>query len=210
MTGVNLAELAAFSLISAFTPGPNNIVAMSQSLLFGFRRSQPFLAGICVGVFIVLSLCALFSAGLLSAWQGGERVLRIIGGLYILWLAWSILASATARLEGDVKEEEVLSFERGLFLQFVNPKIILFGLTVFSGFLGSMLTFNFWILLAVIIFTAQTYIAISLWALAGQGISRFLAGRVASIIIAVVLALMLVVVAYDLSDIKTIIAGAIQ
>ena len=206
MTGINWAELAAFSLINAFTPGPNNITAMSQSVLFGFRRAQPFLIGVCTGVLLILLLCALFSAVLLNAWQDGEPVLRIIGALYMLWLAWSIITSATARLEGERDDEEVLSFERGLFLQFVNPKIILFGLTIFSGFMGSFLSFNFWLLLAVVVFTAQTYVAISFWALLGQALSRFLAGRVASIIIAIVLALMLVIIAYDLSGIKTIIA----
>jgi cysteine/O-acetylserine efflux protein len=207
MMGVSLGELAVFSLIWAFAPGPNNLVAMSQSLLFGFRRTQPFVIGVCIGVFIILLLCALFSAALLSAWQGAEQTLRIIGALYILWLAWSIISSATARLEGDTEDEEVLTFERGLFLQFVNPKLILIGLTVFSGFFGSILSFNIFILLAVLVFTAQTYIAVSLWAIAGQAISQFLAGRVASIIISMVLALMLAVIAYNLSGIEAIIRG---
>lgn len=205
MTGINLVELAIFSLISTFTPGPNNIAAMSQSVLFGVRRSQPFLIGICTGVFIVFTLCALFSVGLLAAWQGTEQTLRIIGALYILWLAWSIIASASARLEGDRDDEEVLTFERGLFLQFVNPKIILFGLTIFSSFLGGNLNFNFWILLLILVFTAQVYIAVNVWAFAGQAISRFLAGRIASIIIAIVLGLMLIAIAYDLSGIETIL-----
>lgn len=205
MASINFTELVTFMLINIFGPGPNNIASMSQSVLFGFKRTQPFLLGVCIGVFMVQILCALFSTALLSAWQGAEMVLRIIGSLYILWLAWSIIVSATSKLEGDNSYEEVLTFERGMFFQFINPKGILFGLTIFSSFLASEMKVNFWILAAAASIAILTYLSTSLWAFVGQAISRFLAGRVASIAISIILALLLVAIAFNLSGIEAII-----
>ena len=41
-----LTALAAFSLVSSITPGPNNLMLMASGANFGFRRTLPHMMGV--------------------------------------------------------------------------------------------------------------------------------------------------------------------
>lgn len=53
-----------YAVITAATPGPNNIMSMSNAGRLGFRRALPFNLGIWVGFTIVMVLCPLFCTAL--------------------------------------------------------------------------------------------------------------------------------------------------
>ncbi len=80
--------LISFVIITTYTPGPNNISSASMGVLYGYKRTLPYLFGIILGFFVVLSLCGLLSGFLREKIPAFEQVLRIVGALYILWLAW--------------------------------------------------------------------------------------------------------------------------
>lgn len=111
-----------YAVATAVTPGPNNIMSMSNGSRFGFRKALPFNLGIGVGFSVVMLLCTAFCS-LLSAFIPKIKLpMLILGGLYMLHLAWDTFRSG-ADIEDDFSRSGFLS---GLLLQFVNPKIYIY------------------------------------------------------------------------------------
>ena len=131
MTPSALSAFLAFTLITAFTPGPNTMLSLSTGVRRGFAGSVPVLLGIGTGFLCVMFLCGALVDCLSSLSQTFMTVMKYAGCLYIAWLAWHI---ATAG-EGDTGTGPGGDFVRGLLLQFVNVKIYMYGMTAFSGFL---------------------------------------------------------------------------
>ncbi len=127
-----ISAFLAFTFITAFTPGPNNILALSTGTRYGFRGSTPILTGICSGFFCVMLLCCVLVFSLASLSARFIAVMKYVGCLYIVWLAWKI---ATARPEEEGNPKPGTGFMTGFILQFINVKIIIYGLTAFSGFI---------------------------------------------------------------------------
>lgn len=108
-----------YAVAISATPGPNNIMSMSNGGRFGFRRALPFNLGIWVGISIVMLLCTAFCS-LLSAFIPKIKLpMLILGALYILYLAWETFRSSP-EIEDDFSSSGFIS---GIFLQFINPKI---------------------------------------------------------------------------------------
>ena len=91
--GIDLIPLVSFVLVTTFTPGPNNISSASMGVLYGYKDTVKYLAGIMVGFFLIMLLCAYVSSTLLKFLPSLEPGLRIIGSFYILWLAFGTARS---------------------------------------------------------------------------------------------------------------------
>ena len=193
---LDFLPLASFVLITIFTPGPNNISSASMGILVGYRKTLPYLVGIASGFFAVLLLCGWISKSLLEVFPTFENYLRIIGALYILWLAWHTYRASYEFKEGDQK---ALGFFNGLFLQIVNPKAIVFGLTLYGTFLAGI-EINFaTLLLTALIMGVIGFTAISTWTLFGAFIRTSLRNPVVRRTVNLILSLMLVAIAVDMS-----------
>lgn len=111
-----------YAVVTAATPGPNNIMSMSNGSRKGFRGALPFNLGILAGFSMVMILCTAFCS-LLSTWLPKIKTpMLIIGACYMLCLAWETFRSSDA-IEEDHSRDGFLS---GLLLQFVNPKIYIY------------------------------------------------------------------------------------
>lgn len=128
----NLTFLS-YALLMAFTPGPNNIMAMSNASKYGFRKSMRFNFGVLTGSFVIMACCAVFTSLVYQSIPQIEPVIRTAGAAYILLLAWNIWRDIP---RGDRKRAvETTSYLTGVSLQFVNVKIILIGVTSMSTFI---------------------------------------------------------------------------
>ena len=131
MTPTLLSAFWTYTLITALTPGPNNILALSAATSHGFRQSTRVLAGMSLGFLIVMLLCAGISFSLAVIDPAIVHWLSWAGAAYILWLAIKIATSPTSN---DSLEAKPISFWASFGLQFVNVKIILYGITALSTF----------------------------------------------------------------------------
>ncbi|PQZ52407.1 lysine transporter LysE [Bacillus sp. MYb209] len=122
-----------FVFVSSFTPGPNNFLAMTYAKQYGLKRSITFCLGVAFGFFIITSLCSFFNIVLINILPLIEFPLKFLGVAYMLYLAFKILTSK-GNTDTNEKSNKNL-FLVGIMLQFVNPKGILFGLTVVSTFI---------------------------------------------------------------------------
>lgn len=129
---MNYAAFFSYIILTAFTPGPNNIMSMTNAGKYGLKKSLPFNFGVLFGFLIVMSGCAAFSALLYELIPQVEPVMLRIGAAYILWLAWSVWRDKPhVRKKGLAQTNTVAS---GMLLQFVNVKVILYGITAMSSF----------------------------------------------------------------------------
>ncbi|AJH21358.1 LysE family translocator [Bacillus mycoides] len=122
-----------FVFVSSFTPGPNNFLAMTYAKQYGLKRSITFCLGVAFGFFIITSLCSFFNIVLINILPLIEFPLKILGVAYMLYLAFKILTSKGNTDTNEKSNKNI--FLVGIMLQFVNPKGILFGLTVVSTFI---------------------------------------------------------------------------
>ena len=169
----NFFAFMSYVVISSFTPGPVNIISMSNSSKYGFKKSIPFSAGATTAFFVIFSLCGFFSASLFHLIPSIESIMVYIGAAYILWLAYSIYTSKPKNDSQD--HRKTTSYIPGFLFQFVNPKGIIYAITTVATFVtpyykSGPIVFVFAATLSAIIFIAN-----SSWALFGTVFQKFLA-----------------------------------
>lgn len=122
-----VAAYFPYAAVNAFTPGPNNILSLHAVAQTGWRRGKNVLLGIAAGFLCVMILCGVFCWGLAQFIPGVSQFLTYIGAAYILWLAWHV-----ANSQPGGAAEQSASFLKGMALQFVNVKIYMYAITIFS------------------------------------------------------------------------------
>ena len=173
MESIDFVSLIPFVFITTFTPGPNNIACTSLAINFGIKKSMGFLYGIFLGFMSVLLLAGFFSNMLLKMIPGLEPIMRWIGAAYILYLAYGIL-KADYSFQQDNQQAQPFSFSHGFLLQFLNPKGIIYALTLYSAFLYSIIDMPRFIVLFAFTLSSIGFLSLLLWALFGKIISHFL------------------------------------
>ena len=125
----HLYDFLIYCFITAYTPGANNLLSMSNAIRLGFRRSVRFNFGILAGFAVVMSVCTAFSATLYSYLPKVKIIMQVLGASYMLYLAWKV-SKSSAELSADGGKEA--SFLSGMILQFANPKIYIYAITAMS------------------------------------------------------------------------------
>ncbi len=168
----NTYTFLIYIFVTAFTPGPNNIMSMSNAARLGFKKSFPFNLGILAGFSIIMPVCTLFSATLYQFIPKIKIYMLAVGALYMLYLAWKTWKSSS---DIGVSETKGASFGSGMFLQFINPKIYIYTITSMSTFVipvfdSTFVLVGFAFLLAFVAFTSTLT-----WAFFGSMFCRLLA-----------------------------------
>ena len=125
----HLYDFLIYCFITAYTPGANNLLSMSNAIRLGFWRSVRFNFGILAGFAAVMSVCTAFSATLYAFLPKVKMIMQILGAAYMLYLAGKVWRSS-AELRTDSGKEA--SFLSGMILQFFNPKIYIYAITAMS------------------------------------------------------------------------------
>lgn len=165
-----LYDFLIYCFLTAYTPGANNLLSMSNAIRLGFRRSVRFNLGILAGFAVVMSVCTAFSATLYSLLPRIKTAMQILGAAYMLYLAWKVWKSSS-ELSADGGQEA--SFLSGMVLQFANPKIYIYAITAMSLYIlpvyhSAAALVGFTVLLTVIGASGSF-----VWALFGAAFCRF-------------------------------------
>ncbi|EDF9813900.1 cysteine/O-acetylserine transporter [Salmonella enterica] len=186
MTPMLLSAFWTYTLITALTPGPNNILALSAANAHGFRQSIRVLAGMSLGFLVVMLLCAGIAFSLAVIDPAIIHLLSWVGAAYILGLAWKIATSPAADENARPKP---VGFWVSFGLQFVNVKIILYGITALSTFVLPQTQALNWVIGVSILLALIGTFGNVCWALAGHLFQRAFRhyGRQLNIILALLL-----------------------
>ncbi len=95
-----------------------------------------------------------------------------MGALYMIFLAVHILLSKPVE-EGQARNV-LNTFKAGFFMQFINVKVIVYGITVFSLFMMDIMDDPLSIGIAALALGMVGFTAASTWAIAGNIFRKFL------------------------------------
>jgi threonine/homoserine/homoserine lactone efflux protein len=189
----NLAAFVTYAIVTTFTPGPNNLMALANASKHGFRRSTGFNLGVGAGFLVLLSISEAFSAALYGLLPTVKPFMLALGAGYMLWLAWHVWRS---KPDETGSERTQLNFFTATVLQFINPKGVLYAVTLATTFLRPGVWTAPELMGIVVGLSALGVAATSCWALGGALFQRAMA-RHASVVNAI-MALLLVYCAVSL------------
>ena len=109
-----------FALSSTITPGPNNIMMMSSGVNYGVRASLAHLCGICLGFPAMVLLVGLGFGLIFTALPWLHTLIKVVGVVYLLWLAWKIAGSGAGQI--NTVQDKPLNFWQAAAFQWVNAK----------------------------------------------------------------------------------------
>ena len=166
-----LLALAAFAAAASITPGPNNVMVAASGANHGFRATLPHCAGIMVGFAVMTALVGLGVAGLLAASPGLAAVLRWVGLLWLLLLAWRI---ARAGAPGSGPARPPMGFWGAALFQWINPKAWMMALGADAAFVAPDDPLVAQVLLVALAFFVVGLPCVLLWAALGSAMRRLL------------------------------------
>ena len=165
--------LVGFSLVSAGTPGPNNVLLWASGATFGFRRTLPHIVGTALGIG-AMTLAVAAGVGLLVTSIPGLTVLmKLVGSAYLLLLAYRIAKGGST--DGTTVARPMNVVEATAF-QALNPKGWIFAFGAVTTFRPSEIP-----AIAGSLAVAGTMMVVILpcaaaWAVAGGAMSRLMSG----------------------------------
>ena len=126
-----LIPLILFGIAAGFSPGPNNIVTSHSAYNFGIKKTIPTMLGVVSGWTLLSILLLLGSGVLFTKFEYLQIVIKILGSIYLFYLAYKISFTVT---KSGKKVSKPVTFINTFFFQFVNPKSIIAGSTAVSLF----------------------------------------------------------------------------
>ena len=132
--------LALVCASGAISPGPSLAVVIRNTVKGG--RAQGVITGIGHG--LGLTIYAFIAVIGLSSILTGNKTLftsiQIAGSFWIIWIAYNMIRSSSKDLPDHHIKSGVKGFVEGFMISFLNPKILVFFVAVFSQFIHEELT----------------------------------------------------------------------
>ncbi len=161
-----IVSLLTYAIVASFTPGPNNIISMTNARSHGFKKTMRFIGGVAAGCLVIMLLSCYFNMVLTPFIPKIRFVMNIIGCLYLIYLAIKIMQSKSPHT--DDKAREFNTFYFGFIFQFMNPKVILYGITAVSTFVMPISTSHAQLISYSFLLTIVGICANMTWALFGS------------------------------------------
>lgn len=132
-----LAVYVAY-IVATASPGPSNMAIMATAMSRGRTAALALAAGVVTGSMFWATLAASGLSALLAASAEAVTVIRIAGGLYLLYLAFRSARAALAREPVAIPVTHAggagygALYRRGLLLHLTNAKAILAWIAIMS------------------------------------------------------------------------------
>ena len=159
------------SLVLTLMPGPDILFVLNQSLE---NKKSGFLIsiGLCSGL-VIHTLILMF--GLSVFIETNEYLinyLKYFGALYLFYLAY---VEFQTKLNKEIEPNSTNLFFRGLYMNLVNPKVLLFFIAYFPNFLFSeTIPVSLQFLILGSIFISQALIIFFIISIASNNLSSYL------------------------------------
>ena len=184
--------LVTFYFVMYVTPGPNNAMVLTSGVKFGFSKTIPHMSGITIGHVCQTIVVCLGLGKIFQMFPNIQNVLKIICGLYLLYLGYKIIGSFS-----KIKEDgsRPLKFYEASLFQLVNPKAWTISTMVASGFLPKDEKLIISILFISVTALIICPLSISVWAAFGTGIRNLVKNNKKKAIVEYFLAILLLITA---------------
>ena len=165
-----IVSIALFWFVTAYTPGPNNVVASYSGFNFGIIKTIPHILGVTLGF---TSLVLFLTIGLINIFKLFpmiQIIMKYLGTLFLIYLAYKIATSTTSE---DTKKENPVKFIETFFFQYLNPKGVTVAIIVVSTYveLGeNYISYATQVVFLALLFSSTS---ITLWTFIGKFLRKF-------------------------------------
>lgn len=169
MDFMNWFSFLVAAVLLTFAPGPDVMYLLAKSLSSGTKHGVTLAAGLSCGCLFHTTLVAVGVAAFIQSSPTALHVLIYAGAAYLLYLSWGAFRSEPAPLSlpGVTDSYDKLAlYRRGLLMNALNPKVLLFFLAFFPKFLdnSASLSPSLQIILLGVTFAVQAFCCFSLLA----------------------------------------------
>ena len=165
-----IISICLFFFVTAFTPGPNNIVASYSGFNFGVIKTIPHILGVTLGFTALIISLIVGLVNIFKLYPLIQEVLKYLGTLFLLYLAFKISFSNT---DNNSSSENPVKFIETFFFQFLNPKGVIVGIIVVSTHIQldeNYINYSFQIIISALLFSVTS---ITSWTLVGKFLRKF-------------------------------------
>ena len=166
---MNIISFLIYCFIVTFTPGPTNIVILSTVHNFGTKKAMKYTYGATIAFGLLLVISAMLNTMLITIIPKILIAMQIIGSLYIFYLAYQIYKMDTSKPTIN----QTGTFMSGFLMQFLNPKVVLFTMTVIPSFIMPYYTAMPAVTISVIVITIIGFLAFITWVFSVQSSRSF-------------------------------------
>ncbi|MEV5027974.1 LysE family translocator [Paenibacillus sp. LPE1-1-1.1] len=167
---MDIASFLIYCMIATFTPGPTNIVILSTVHNLGAKKAMKYTYGATIGFGLLLFISAMLNTILITFIPKIIIVIQIIGSIYMLYLSYLIYNMNASNPAAN----QTATFLSGFLMQFLNPKVVLFTLTVIPTFIMPNYSSSTAMTISIIAITVIGFSAFITWVLFGAIFKAFL------------------------------------
>ena len=168
------------SVLLTLAPGPDIMYLLAKSLADGARNGVALAAGLSSGILFHTTLVILGVAALIQGSPAALAALKYLSALYLLYLAVGAFRDKSdLKLESAGPSENRLAlYQRGILMNVLNPKVLLFFLTFLPQFVpADTETVGRQIALLGLLFAVQAFLIFSAVAFCAGRLRRLLFHR---------------------------------
>lgn len=164
-----IIAMLLFAFTMSITPGPNNLIALSTGVNYGFKGALSFVMGVVAG-FCFLLLVVGFGLGEIAA--NNPMLMQMLGYGGIIFICYLGYKIATSEPKIKVNERDKPGFLHGVFFQWLNPKAWIGALAGVSAF--NLAASHDDLILFAMLYAVVILLSVGAWAYAGSKIAVFL------------------------------------
>ncbi|MDI2595527.1 LysE family translocator [Pseudomonas sp. 681] len=168
-----LLPFLLFAMVASITPGPTNILILSNSARYGLAAAVPIIFGACASAAILMLLVGSGAGSWLTSLPGVQATMQWGGVAWLSYLAWRIFRAPAEAISARDNQPR-LSMAGAAGLQWINPKTWMMALVVVSVFAGAGEQRLLHVASLSLVFFLISLPCLGVWALLGAGSARWL------------------------------------
>ncbi|MCX8515838.1 MAG: LysE family translocator [Alphaproteobacteria bacterium] len=181
MLGIDVSiwlSLIVYIVVTAITPGPNNMMLMTSGANFGFRRTIPHLTGVILGFTFFALLTGFGLIKIINYYPALYYILKYAGISYLLYLSYRIAITNGRNAKKKSANNKVristpFGFWQAAAFQLINPKGVMMVISYFTTYLPPDYGWQVVMTVGLLIFIISPICSGS-WLLLGSELSHFL------------------------------------
>ena len=163
-------SMALFWIVTAYTPGPNNVVASYSGFNFGIKKTIPHIFGVTFGFTTLVFALIIGLVNVFKLFPIIQTILKYLGSLFLIYLAYKISFS---KASNEKKNENPISFLDTFIFQFLNPKGVLIGIIIVSTYVEYGENYLNYATQVVLFAFVVSLSSITFWTFVGKYLRKF-------------------------------------
>ncbi|WP_196210144.1 LysE family translocator [Citrobacter sp. Res13-Sevr-PEB04-36] len=129
---MNIMPYLLFAFVASITPGPTNILVLTNSQHYGVKNTIPAILGGCLAASAIVLISGAGAGEVLRQYPLIRQIMSWAGMLWLSWMSWQLFIAPAANLSTSAHNR--FTAHAAALLQIINPKTWMMALAVVSLF----------------------------------------------------------------------------